>query len=171
MATPTNMYQLVKGSDDIIKTVLTNCTKMLTARKLLKEENLDANINSIINKVNIDLTFNVTVDKYATDADKVFIIKIISQKVTSVSKTSNINDFLMAHKTMPKIIIVKDISKKAIQLITTNFPKTEVFLEEEFMINIVDNELVPKHILLTPEEEQELYKSYDCKKKNIPKIF
>jgi DNA-directed RNA polymerase subunit H (RpoH/RPB5) len=167
----TNLYQSFKNSDDIIKTVLTNCIKMLTARKLLKEENLDKNTADIINKINIDLIFNVPMDKFTSEIDKILIVKIISQKVTSVSKTSNINDFLTMYKNSPKIIIAKDISKKAIQLITTNFPKTEVFLEEEFMINIIDNELVPKHELLSPEEEKEFYESYGCKKKNVPKIY
>lgn len=167
----TTIYQEEKTADEILKTVLTNCIKMITARKILKEENLQKNINDTINKINIDLTFQIPVDKYTTDSDKIYIIKIMPEKVTSVSKTSSMIDFLSQHKNIPKIMIVKNISKKAIQLITTNYPKTEVFLEEEFMINIIDNEFVPKHEILSPEETQEFFESYDCKKKNVPKIY
>jgi DNA-directed RNA polymerase subunit H (RpoH/RPB5) len=167
----TNLYQLLKSNDDIIKTILTNCIKMLTARKLLNEKHIEKNIKNVLDTINIDLTFSIPIENYTSDSDKIYIVKIITHKITSVSKTSPINDFLTSHKSSPKIIIVKDISKKAAQMITTAFPKTEVFLEEELMINIIDNELVPKHELLSKEEEEDFYKAYDCKKKNIPKIY
>lgn len=33
----------------------------------------------------------------------------------------------------------------------------EVFLENELLVNIMDHELVPKHIVLSPQEKDELF--------------
>lgn len=166
----TNLWQLSKNSDEIIDTVITNVIKMLTERKLLNKSNLDKNIKETIQKKNIDLLFQIPIDNYTSEADKIFIVKIFPQKVSSVSKASLTYEFLTQHKNFQKILIVKDINKKAIQLIINNFPKSEVFLEEELMINIIENEFVPQHILLSQEEQEEVMKIYGTKKK-LPKIF
>lgn len=39
------------------------------------------------------------------------------------------------------------------------------------MIEILDNELVPKHEILSKEEEEELLKKYNTTKKHLPKIL
>ncbi|MEM5812814.1 MAG: DNA-directed RNA polymerase subunit H [Candidatus Aenigmatarchaeota archaeon] len=39
------------------------------------------------------------------------------------------------------------------------------------LIEILDNELVPKHEILSKEEEEELLKKYNTTKKHLPKIL
>lgn len=168
MADNIQIYQIEKTEEDIRKSILTNIVKMITERNLLNKSNLDDNINKLVNTKSDDMVYNINLD----DKEKTkLIIKLLPQKVTSVSKTSNIVDFLNTHKKYHNIIIVKELSKKADQVIKSNYPNTEVFLEENLLINIVDHDLVPKHEILTKEEAETFYEKYNCKKRNMPKIL
>ncbi|CAF0968995.1 unnamed protein product [Adineta steineri] len=46
----------------------------------------------------------------------------------------------------------------------------QVFLENELLVNITEHTLVPKHIILTPEEKQELLQRYRLKENQLPRI-
>src|SRR5262245_60621862 len=139
------IFQIEKNNEDIRKTILTNIIKMLTERKLIKEENLEQNIKKLINTHSDDHSYIINVDKFSDNLNKIFTIKIIHQKITAISKQSGISDFLYKYKDNPKIVIVKNISTKAYQYVINNFVKTEIFLEHELLINLVDFIFVPKY--------------------------
>jgi DNA-directed RNA polymerase I, II, and III subunit RPABC1 len=160
------IYQVEKNNEDIRQTILTNIVKMLTERKLLNIKDQDKNIESIIKKQSDDMIYTLDLP----DNNK-FAIKITPHKVTAINRSFGISEFLVAHKNHPKIIVVREISKKARQYIINNFTKTEIFIEEEMMINIVEHDIVPKHELLTEEEANTFYIDFGCKKKNMPKIL
>jgi len=61
-------------------------------------------------------------------------------------------------------------AKVKFQEINSQFP-IEIFSLGELVINITENKLVPKHILLKPEEKQELLKRYKIKDSQLPKIL
>jgi DNA-directed RNA polymerase subunit H (RpoH/RPB5) len=167
------IFQLEKNSDDIRKTVLTNLIKMLTERDFLSHDDLQKNIDNIINGITEENTFTLDILKYRGTADKKMVIRIFPQRIASISKQSVITEFLNKHKDVPKLIIVKDINMKAGQLITTNYPKTELFLESELMINLIDNILIPRYEILDRETDdfKKFCEMYNCKKRNIPKLF
>jgi len=171
--TTLKIFQLEKNNEDIRKTVLTNIIKMFTERKLLKFENLDDNIKKLTSIHSDDYTYTFNIDNYKDEVDKKYVIKIFNQKITAISKQSGISDFLIKFRDVPKLIIVKSISTKASQHIVNNYPKTEIFLENELMINLIENILVPKYEILDHETDD--YKTfceqYTCKKRNIPKIY
>lgn len=75
------------------------------------------------------------------------------------------------YKDIPKIIVVKEINKKAIQYVYNTFPNAEVFIENELLINLIDHDLVPEHEILSKEECDELLENYNAKKRNLPKIL
>ncbi|CAH6421825.1 DNA-directed RNA polymerase subunit RPB5 [uncultured virus] len=166
-----NLYQIEKNTEDTRKTLLANVVKMLTERKLLNKENLDDNIKNILNIINDDLIYLINIDKLINNLEKNFAIKIIFQKITAMNKSYGMSEFLVNYKKYPKIIIVKDISKKALQYVFNNFTNTEIFLEKELMINIIDHVLVPKHEILEDNDAKEVLTKYNAKKRNMPKIL
>ncbi len=171
MSAVSNLYQVEKNATDIKNTVLTNIVKMLTERGHLKKDSLSANIDGIINAEPVDNVYKIKTDKGDGDNEKMFYIRILPQKITAVNKASGILDFLTAHKGNKMLIIVKSMGKKAHQYIANNFPNAEIFLEEDLMINLIDHALVPKHELLEQEEEEQFYEKFNCKKRNLPRLF
>ena len=95
------------------------------------------------------------------------------QRITSISKSSIIVDFLNLYKTLPKIVVSPNVSMKLVYNIKndTTYPNTEFFLEKELMINIVDHISVPKHVLLSEEELKSVIESYYAKRREIPEIY
>jgi DNA-directed RNA polymerase subunit H (RpoH/RPB5) len=174
MAIVTNIPKLnliEKNRSQILETVLTNIVKMLTERKIINESNKNSRIKDTVNQDADDMTYKIKVDKTTDNDDKFYAIKIIPQKITAVNKATGISDFLNTFKNNPKIVIVGSISKKAKQSVAINYPKTEIFTEEELMINLVDYCLVPKYQILTPKERDEFYETYNLTKRNSPKIL
>lgn len=167
------IFQLEKNNDDIRKTVLTNIIKMFTERKLFDTEKLNENIKKVTDMQSDDYLYIVNFDNYKDEADKKFVIKIFNQKITGISKQSGISDFLNKYKDMQKLIVVKSISTKAAQHVSNNYPKTEIFLENELMINLIENTLVPRYEILDHETDdfKKFCEQYQCKKRNIPKLY
>ncbi len=46
----------------------------------------------------------------------------------------------------------------------------QTFKEAELLVNITDHVLVPKHVLLTPPQVEELLKRYNLKRQQLPRI-
>jgi DNA-directed RNA polymerase subunit H (RpoH/RPB5) len=156
--------------------VLSNIIKMLTERGLLQKDNLMKNIEKIINddNNNDDYLYTITLDNpklyYDSGFDSMYI-KLIYQKITGITKSSIIGEFLYKYKNQPKIIVAINIVPKANLQIETSFPNTQIFLEKELLINIIEHVAVPKHELLNEKEKEALCEEYKLKKKDIPKIF
>lgn len=168
------LLPIEKNSESKKNTILTNIIKMLTERKLLDKSKQDQYIKKLIETQSDDQTYRINLD-YPYDKDnKTMIIRLINQKITSISKSASISDLLTTYKTQPKIIVVTSINPKSrylIQLDETSYPNTEIFLEKELLINIVDHVSQPKFQLLTEEEAKEVLRVYHAKRRDIPKIL
>jgi DNA-directed RNA polymerase subunit H (RpoH/RPB5) len=157
------------------KEILTNIVKMLTNRKLLNPSNLNDNIKVLLSQDSDDNIYKIKLDNpevyYDKSIEPYFYIKILNQKITGISKSSNIGDFIYSKKNAPKLIIVTGITNKALQQLKEDFPNSEIFTEAELMIDLVSHVAVPKHEMLNEEETQIFLKDYLLKKREIPKMF
>ena len=161
-----NIYQIEKNTEDIRRTVLANIVKMFTERKMLNSADLEKNIDAILKLQSDDLIYSMKLNN-----ERTLSIKIVFQKITAMNKSYGITDFLDSFQDDIKIIVVRDISKKAYMHIYNNYPNTEIFLEKNLMINLIEHVLVPKHELLAENEYEDFFEKYHCKKRNIPKLY
>jgi DNA-directed RNA polymerase I, II, and III subunit RPABC1 len=70
------------------------------------------------------------------------------------------------------IVVQQGMTPSAKQSLVDMAPKyiLEMFLEAELMINITEHELVPEHVVMTPEEKKELLQRYKLKEHQLPRI-
>ncbi|VEN46926.1 unnamed protein product [Callosobruchus maculatus] len=70
------------------------------------------------------------------------------------------------------IVVQAGMTPSAKQSLVDMAPKyiLEQFLESELLINITEHELVPEHVVMTPEEKQELLARYKLKENMLMRI-
>jgi DNA-directed RNA polymerase I, II, and III subunit RPABC1 len=119
--------------------------------------NLDIYINDEFKNKKIYVYFHNDLKNFSK-AD----LKNIMQKVSNQYEDEDIN----------LILILKDKENSAIskELTKEVYKNIEIFLRKNMMFNITKHEYVPKHIILTKEEEDELLEKYNTTKGKLPKI-
>lgn len=174
-----------KDADTIRATVLTTIIKMLHRRGWIHAENVEKQINNVIASQNDDNIYKVTLDVKLLSFptydpqddtpnkkvdkefdDKVIMIKLLSQKVTSISKSPIITDFLTAYKKTHRILVVEDISEKAKQQLISN-KHIEVFSEVFLLIDLLEYVCSPTYEILTPDQCTQLLEEYHLTKRQM----
>lgn len=146
--------------------ILLNVTKMLTERKFLKEENLESNYQSLTKQINEEKVFKIKSDY---DNSKFFHILFVYGKLTTIKKIQGLETFLQKSKGQNRIFIADNINQKAYKQFK-ELNNTEVFFEYELQLNLIDHDLVPKHIKLSEEEKEQFMEEYQVSKKQMSKM-
>ena len=70
------------------------------------------------------------------------------------------------------IVVQAGMTPSAKQALVDMAPKytLETFREAELMINVTAHELVPEHVVMTPDEKKELLARYKLKEHQLPRI-
>ena len=69
------------------------------------------------------------------------------------------------------IVVIRSTTSIARKELEALHPcRIELFQQDELMVNITEHDLVPKHVVLTSEQKQELLKKYRVKENQLPKI-
>jgi DNA-directed RNA polymerase subunit H (RpoH/RPB5) len=143
--------------------IIENFVKMLYNRGYFENSSLNDLIKSGVNNFANYETFI----KYN---NKVFHLKIIPYKLNTIKKSEDIERFLDSHIDDKKIFVIISGSTK-IEKQLLEYYNTEVFNDVDLLVNIVDNNLVPKHILLSDEEGKNILTEYKINKENLPRIL
>ena len=143
--------------------IIENFVKMLYNRNYFVNSNLDDLIKSgLKNFANYE-----TFVKYNNE---VFHLKIVPYKLNTIKKSEDIESFLNSHIDDKKIFAILSGSTK-IEKQLLEYNNTEVFNDVDLLVNIIDNNLVPKHILLSDEEAKNILIEYKINKENLPRIL
>ncbi len=70
------------------------------------------------------------------------------------------------------IVVQQGMTPSAKQSLVDMAPKyiLEQFLESELLVNLTEHELVPEHVVMTPEEKKELLNKYKLKENQLMRI-
>lgn len=152
--------------------VIDNIIKMLTERDCIHPKNHDEYVNNIISNLRDDDTFIINItNRKSGDSDTYHIILLLDQKISTITRTSMFGDYIYKNIGVHKIIVVNDITPRAMVAVHTVMPSIEIFLKKELMFNIIDHIYVPKHILLSDTDAEKVLTEYGVKKKELPRIF
>jgi DNA-directed RNA polymerase subunit H (RpoH/RPB5) len=143
--------------------IIENFTKMLYNRGCF----VDSNLNDLIKSGIHNFANYETFIKYNNEA---FRLKIIPYKLNTIKKSEDIEKFLDSFEADKKIFVILSGSTK-IEKQLLEYNNTEVFNDVDLMVNIVENNLVPKHILLSDEEAKNILIEYKINKENLPRIL
>jgi len=171
------LLPIEKNSESQKNTILTNLIKMLTERKLLNLSKQEQHIKKVTSSQPDDQIYKIPLDygeKYYGKDINFMAVRLINQRITSLSKSSGVSDFLNVYKSQPKIIVVAGINPKIqymVRVDTATYPNTEIFLERELLINIIDHVSQPKFALLNDEETKDVLDSYHAKRREMPKML
>ena len=165
-----SFFQIEKNQSAVARIVITNIVKMLSARGLIRNES--ATIQKVLTTRSDDGVYPIQLDVlYGTSKQKIFMVKLIPHKITGINKSYGASDFLNTYKEHGKFLIVEDVGLKIAQQIIKGSPNTEIFKEEELMINLIDHEIVPTHRVLSEEEARDFYEKFNLTKKQMPRIL
>lgn len=164
-----------KSQHQKINDIKLNIVKMFKNRNYINEENVQKYAKKLFDVDNDDLEFILTLDNdsnYNTEIkNKKVYIKIFEYKISSVNKISPVGEFLSKYPEQYKLIIAEDINEKSKTIIGHYDSNCEIFKMDELKINIVDHILVPKYTVLTKSEAENVLRTYNAKKKDMPRIF
>lgn len=69
------------------------------------------------------------------------------------------------------LITQQAVTSAAMKIVPVVLPSViETFQEQDLLVNITHHELVPKHVLLSPEEKGRLLERYRLKESQLPRI-
>lgn len=122
---------------------------------------------------------NKNIDIYIDDTAKLkqfYVYFHNDSKSFSKSELKNIIQKVMNQYNNPEIgliLILKEKENSAVskELTKDMYKNVEIFIKKNMLFNISHHTFVPKHILLTEEEEKEVLEKYNTTKSKFPKLL
>jgi len=156
-----NSINVEYNQKEIIEIILLNILKMLYRRKLIESYEDEFKKLSIENNVNI---YKILIK------DKIeYEIYFLNAKITTIQHNTPFDDYLSNNIHIHKIIIFKDVSKKVVKQLLTEYKNCEFFFEYEMLEDLPSKDFIPQHELLDINEKNEILNKF--KESNLAKIL
>jgi DNA-directed RNA polymerase subunit H (RpoH/RPB5) len=120
-------------------------------------KNLDIYIENEIDNKKIYVHFHNEIKNFSKND-----LKSLMQKLINEYEDEEINLILLL-KEKENSAVTKELEKDV-------YKNVEIFLKKNMMFNITHHQYVPKHIILTKEEEDEFLEKYNTTRKKLPKM-
>lgn len=131
---------------EINEIVMMNLLKMLYRRKLINS------YDDEYSKLNFE---NNSIVEINLNNNKICSIYFLNIKLTTITQNTPLDEFLSNNDNI-KIVIAKEVAKKVVKQILTDYKNAEFFFEHEMMEDIPSKHFIPEHQLLNIEEKAEL---------------
>lgn len=151
-----SIFQAEYNEEGIRTLIFENTAKMIGARKSSSWEPIFEQFKSNYDN---DTTW------YRSGEDKI-AVKLLFRKITTIRKIEDIEEFLDKYKDHYKFVIVSKVTPKAYKQFI-EYDNLEVFFDDDLLVNKIDHVFVPKHIILTQEEQDSIKKEYGFKRIEI----
>ena len=138
---------------EINKIVLTNTLKMLERRN--KITSWEVELPKLGNDFTSKSIFTIEL------ADKTSLsINLVNAKLTSIVQKTPLDDYLSNNIDIHKIVICKEVAKKVVKQIVSEYSNAEFFFESEMMEDLPSKSFMPEHQILNSEEKTELLSKF-----------
>ena len=137
----------------------------MNKEEFIQEFSKQAKLNGVFIKIDPNNPDNVFRTYYEYNPDPKLNMDTIKNLVECMKSFNKINSGILISAGK-----LTQQAKLRIMEINTHIP-VETFSIGELVVNITKHVLVPKHILLKPEEKDQLLKRYRIKPSQLPKIY
>ena len=137
----------------------------MNKEEFIQEFSKQAKLNGVFTKIDPNNPDNVFRTYYEYNPDPKLNMDTIKNLVEFMKSFNKINSGILISAGK-----LTQQAKLRIMEINTHIP-VETFSIGELVVNITKHVLVPKHILLKPEEKDQLLKRYRIKPSQLPKIY
>ena len=153
------------------------CMKMLAKRGYIVDESeINISVEDYRMKFGDDPSrdsLTILVEKADDPADQLYVFFPSEDKV-GVKTLKTYCSRMKDQSVFRGIVVVKEnltpSAKQAVKEMTVHGYRMEYFRDAELLIDITEHRLVPEHVVLTPQQKQELLERYRLKPTQLPRI-
>jgi DNA-directed RNA polymerase I, II, and III subunit RPABC1 len=140
------------NNKEINQIVLENVLKMLERRQLIDSW---SDVYSNLEDTDTKSIFQIVLNNKSS-----LSIYLVNAKLTSIVQGTPLDDYLSNNIDIHKIIIARDVAKKVIKQIVSEYKNAEFFFESEMLEDIPSKGFIPIHKLLNEDEKNELLSKF-----------
>jgi|UniRef100_A0A6C0EE09 DNA-directed RNA polymerase I, II, and III subunit RPABC1 len=141
------------NSKEIYQITIENILKMLKRRNLI--DSVEDEYKKLEKDIGNKLIYSLILNNNTTCG-----IYFLNIKISTIVVNSPLDDYLSNNTEVNKIIIAKEVTKKVIKQITTEYKNTEFFFEYEMLEDLPNKVYIPEHKILNNAEKEELLSKF-----------
>jgi DNA-directed RNA polymerase subunit H (RpoH/RPB5) len=106
-------------------------------------------------KLGNDISSKTIFEIILSDKTK-YSIYLVNAKLSSIVQGTPLDEYLSNNIDVHKIIIAKDVAKKVVKQIVSEYKQAEFFFESDMLEDIPSKIFIPEHHIISEEEKKEL---------------